>query len=40
MKTRICMILLSAVALLLPSNIMAEGDDDFGMWFELGAEKA
>ena len=40
MKTRVCMILLSAVALLLPSNIMAEGDDDFGMWFELGAEKA
>ena len=40
MKTRVYVFLLAAVALLLPSNVMAEGDDDFGMWFELGAEKA
>lgn len=40
MKTRVYVTLLAAVALLIPSSVMADGEDDFGMWLELGAEKA
>ena len=38
MKNKICVMVATMVALLLPAGVV-QADDDFGMWLELGAKK-